>query len=145
MDVKEKLEKHLEKCGLLSEFENLNLKSSISVFDFLTLLKDFLLSIDSLTIEQWRLSLYEYTIKKSFPHKKSNHIKENLIVVYEELLLLLSKLNGSSYLDYDINETLPEFSVFKKSYKDLFVYEMMQLDMEITGHNTIEQIGRAHV
>ena len=140
MNVKEQLEKHLEKDGLRAKLEHLKVKSNIFVFDFLTLLKDFLLIFDSLTIKQWRLALYEYTVKKSFPHKKSHCIKEEYIAVYEELLLLLSEINGSSYLDYDVNKTIDEFKVFKDSYKSLFIYEMMQLDMEITGHNTIEHV-----
>lgn len=140
MNVKEQLEKHLEKEGLRRKLENLKLQSNILVSDFLTLLKDFLLTFDSLTIEQWRLALYEYTVKKSFPHKESHHMKESSVAVYEELLLLLSEINASPYLDYDVNRTIDEFEIFKNSYKSLFVYEMMQLDMEITGHNTISHV-----
>ncbi|MDY0236227.1 MAG: cytidyltransferase [Gudongella sp.] len=140
MSVKEQLEKHLENNGLKSELENLNLKSNICVFNFLTLLKEFLLSFDSLTIEQWMFELYEYTVKKSFPHKDTLYMKESSIPIYEEVLLLLSSLNGSAYIDYNIKETIDEYKIFKEAYKNLFVYEMMQLDMEITGHNTIDHV-----
>lgn len=140
MSIKENLEKHLEKDDLKIKLDNLSLKSNISVFDFLTLLKEFLLNFDNLTIEQWRLALYEYTVKKSFPHKLAHHMNKEFIPVYEELLLLLSDLNGDWYLDFPIDKTIDEFRVFKDAYRNLFIYEMMQLDMEISGHNTIDHV-----
>ncbi len=142
MSLAEELKDFIEKDGLKSKLSSLAKGGNFSTLDFLSLFKGFLLGYGPLTISQWRQALYDYAVNKSFPHKESPYLTKDLKTLLEELLFILSSINGSSYIDYETYETIDEFKVFKNAYKSLYVYEMMQLDMEISGHNTIDHVIR---
>lgn len=105
----------------------------------LNIVNNFLNNFEIETREKWLNSLYNYCIYKSFPHKKAENIKDELIPIYEDMLGKLSDLNDIKYPEIETTIS-SEYEIFLDTYKSFYIYEMMQLDLAITGHNTLEHV-----
>jgi len=112
--------------------------------------------------KDWLNYIYQYTLSKSFPHaseiKQFNGL-EKPILLYLQVLRIFSDFEKESssascqskypllFLTAEEEKSLKrnnEYKLFKKSFLSNYVYEMMKLHQEITGHNTLEHVCGVH-
>lgn len=136
----EAINDYLEKNNLVDSISHLKEDRNFSVISFIQIISPFLNEYQVKEPMEWISEIYDYTVYKSFPHKQSSRLDPKLFSVYEGVLMKLQEINGYSHLDYDVKDCIHEFHKFSSAYKEYFIYEMMQLDMAITGHNTIEHV-----
>ncbi|MDX9916627.1 MAG: cytidyltransferase [Gudongella sp.] len=140
MKTVDKLKKYVSDHNIYETMTSLAKKESSTVFTFVESMIPFLDTYRVLDSSEWIRTLFDYACFKSFPHKKTALIDDSLIDLYEATLNVLQEINGAEYLEYDFVNSLDEFDVFVDAYKNRYVYELMQLDLAATGHNTIEHV-----
>lgn len=113
---------------------------AFSVSSYIDLIYIFLKNYDNVSKREWMQILYHYIVLKSFPHKNEERIKKELIPIYEIVLNKLSDINGDDYLTCIDIEPSEEYIIFKDAYRKYYIYELMQLDRELTGHNTLDHV-----
>lgn len=136
---------------------------SFSVFSLFELFSDYFNKYDSGSSMDWLKSIFNWIMNKSFPNRNVNSFNPNLTSLYEffvkslnyflvELGLCnnefikkypMSFLTGEEELNKDISK---EYFIFKVTFHNCYINELMHLDMAITGHNTLEHvIGVNHI
>jgi len=134
------LQKFIEENNLIDTITVFKKDRNYSVLSFMEMIQDYLDQYDKKNPMEWISVLYDYTLFKSFSEKQSEDLNPGHFTLYEELLTHIQELNGYDHLNYDVKDCIDEFEKFSKAYKEYFIYEMMQLDMIITGHNTIDHV-----
>lgn len=112
--------------------------------------------------EDWIKYIYNYTLHKSFPEAITLDLNPKLNSVCEVYLRVLrvtcdiQKNGGDSSFQskYPLHfltneeaadlESMEEYSKFLKAFKQDYIYEMMKLNYEITGFNTLEHVCGVH-
>lgn len=137
---------------------------SFSVFSLLDLFMDYFNEYKELSKEEWLEFTYKWAVNQSFSNKYPNEIPNDISFLSRFFMNILSQIlnsffsfNKSDFLNkYPISyltkeeesglETSHEYFTFKNTFKKTYIYEIMYLDMIITGHNTLEHvIGVNHV
>ncbi len=140
MKILESINNHIIENNLSDNIRQLKEDRNFSVLSFMEIISGYLDKHGSKPVMEWIKEIYDYSVFKSFPHKQSSLLDPSLFNVYEGVLLKLQELNGYDHLDYDVKNCIDEYYKFEKGYKEYFIFEMMQLDMVITGHNTNEHV-----
>lgn len=162
---KEYLSKY--KDSITQYFNSENFKSRISkiikdrnfsVFSLLDLYIDLFQQYDPITPEEWLKSIYNFVVNKSFPHKFIDDFDISKTELYlfflNTLSFFISNKNqldennfinkyGISFLTEKEENSLTrpkEYFIFKKSFNEYYINELLHLDMAITGHNTLDHI-----
>jgi hypothetical protein len=111
--------------------------------------------------ESFLRKAYQYTLSKSFPDAVVEDLSGDLRVyeIFLELLKVYSSFQKTSedqtFLSVYPFEMLSkkeiyaledqsEYSRFKDAFETQYIYEMMKLNYEVTGHSTIEHILGVH-
>jgi len=120
--------------------------------------------IDKLTEKRpsvsWIEYTYQYALSKSFPHAVDISLEDDLdkaAVLYLQVLKIFNdydRKNKNSLLKYSLKfltsdeesdlKNSSEYRRFKKAFHNNYVYEMMMLNQELTGHNTLDHIRGVH-
>ena len=140
MNISEQLEKYVNDSSSIGTYLNSNIEIDKTAINYIESLKGFLKDHRVLTTEEWIKTLFDYAVSKSYAHKITSRVELELIELYEAVLSGLREINGYSHLDYPLSDATSEFDVFRSAYIDRFIFEMMQLDMAATGHNTLEHV-----
>ncbi|MCM0648484.1 cytidyltransferase [Clostridium swellfunianum] len=114
------------------------------------------------TPENWLIYIYQYTLNKSFPGAVSIILLDSLqpaCELYLRVLRILSDAQKISkdktwqslyplfFLNSEEEENLEhpeEYRKFIKAFKHNFTYEMMKLNSEVYGYNTLDHICGVH-
>lgn len=156
--------KHLENKSYLSKLENM-----IEIMDFsnkkvLNLCMDMINEItNNTTPEDWIKYIYQYSLSKSFPNSVEIQFNEALnkgAIIYLKTLRVFSEIE-KRHVEYNPQMKYPlilltrqeekeyntssEYRKFKKVFYYDYIYEMMKLHREVTGHNTIDHISGVHL
>ena len=112
--------------------------------------------------EDWLNYAYQFTLSKSFPHAVEIQLLDNLekpVLLFLHVLRTFSDFEKESsslncqskypllLLTTEEEKRLKknnEYKLFKKSFYNNYVYEMMKLHQEISGHNTLEHVCGVH-
>ena len=131
---------------------------NFSVFSLYDLFFDFLFPIHKTPKSKWFEDVFEWAVSKSFPDRytlKENKDLECLYKFYLDVIFLISSavddIKETTFIqNYPISflrsaeeselRPLHEYFIFKARFKDLYIYEIMYLDMLITGHNTLDHV-----
>ena len=140
MNTREKLVEFINRLESFETYGKPEIGLDRIALDYIEALKGFLDGYRVMDTKEWVRTLFDYAASKSYPHKKTSRIEQEHIELYEAVLSGLRKLNGSSHFEYPLIDVTYEFDTFKSEYNNRFIYEMMQLDMTATGHNTIEHV-----
>ncbi len=110
----------------------------------------------------WLEYVYQYTLNKSFPHAVEAELKNGLdcsCSIYLQTLREISEFQKNDTDDtwqsrYPIRflsseeenelENPIEYKKFLKAFDELYVYEMMKLNQEVLGFNTLDHICGVH-
>lgn len=105
---------------------------------------------------------YQFTLSKSYPHTTKiefNQKQENTCLLFLDILKIFNNYEKAKGINNIISKypfhflTISEekklrdgseYKKFKKIFSDYYIYEMMQLHKELTGHNTIDHISGVH-
>lgn len=106
--------------------------------------------------------IYQFSLFKSFPQAVNIEINRNLddiSIIYLEILKIFSQyernkkrtnVNSKYPLEFLNNEEIKklnnpdEYKRFINIFSDKYIYEMMLLNQEITGHNTLDHVSGVH-
>lgn len=141
------------KKSLMTNLKNNNY-SALAIVDFFL---PFLNNYKYMSKVDWLQLIYDYTLQLSYPRKIDYEIDEtiqSLIVFYLNSLRLINKFihenrlyNGflnkyplSLLTDEELKEASDEYYSFLDAYNNLYIYELMYMDMNLTGHNTLEHL-----
>ncbi len=110
----------------------------------------------------WLEYVYQYTLNKSFPHAVTAELKDSLeypCIIYLKILKAISELQKKD-LDSTWQSKYPmlflsseeeaqlenpmEYKKFLKAFDDEYIYEMMKLNQEVLGFNTLDHICGVH-
>lgn len=106
--------------------------------------------------------IFDWVLKLSFPEKINREFKKNLkplVLFYLNLLRLFSrveeKYNEKSFqyqypleflTDEEEKDITNEYFIFKRAFLENWIYEMMKIDLSLTGHNTLDHVlGVNHI
>lgn len=162
---KEYISKYRESITRYIHSDNFNFKlnkiikdRNFSVFSLLDLYIDLFNQYDSMNDMDWLKVIYKFVINKSFPHKFRNELDFSKSALY---LFFINNLTffipykgefnqndfqskyGITFLTEEEEKTLTrpkEYFIFKNSFYNLHINELLHLDMAITGHNTLDHI-----
>ncbi|MTI68858.1 MAG: cytidyltransferase [Firmicutes bacterium] len=153
----------LEKPSFLDNLKNMVNEKNYSSKAVLNLSEDILKSITrGKEPKDWLNYIYQYVLSKSFPNSieiklnKTHNEAAKLYLKIFRLILEHEKMSDKDLfnLKYPIEflkpneeKDLPSFTEyrrFKKIYKNNYIYEMMKLHQELTGHNTLDHISGVH-
>lgn len=136
--------------------------SDFSARGVLTLLVDHCDVLSTKTVEEWLGILYQYALSLTYPTAVTQDLDPTLKPVYVTLLEFLRVLNlserNSHSKDFlslfpfklitpeEVNqlENKEEYEIILKAFRYDYIYEMMKLNYETTGHSTIEHIVGVH-
>lgn len=140
MDFVKSFEEYKNSPNIKPELGNMKKDRTYTVFSYMDIVYDFLVNYENATKIEWLQILYHYIVYKSFPHKKDEKIKDELIPLYELVLNELSDLNWDKSGSEDLIYSNKEFNIFQDVYRKYFIYELMELDFSLTGHNTLNHV-----
>lgn len=106
--------------------------------------------------------IFDWALNLSFPEKVNRYFNEELdplVLFYLNLLRAISQyeikyaIKNNKYIyplefltEEEEKSCSNEYKVFKKAFLDNWIYELMKIDMALTGHNTLEHIlGVNHI
>ena len=131
---------------------------NFSVFSLLDLFMPYLSNFEDKSNKEWLNSIYFWLTNKSFPDKFIGQFTLDLINLYifilNTLSFLLNNYDGFSYGDFvhnypvsflspeEENELIQskEYLIFKDTFNEYYIQELMYLDMVISGHNTLDHV-----
>lgn len=106
----------------------------------------------------WLQYIYDWTLSLSYPERVTRYFNEELhplVLFYLNVLRIFSKgeitYDENSFLNkYPISiltaeeeqkaKLLPEYLKFKDGFLNKWIYELMKMDLYLTGHNTLEHV-----
>lgn len=156
------IEYNLISNDFLSIINEMVKNSDFSCKAILELCKDMIESVSGSKCNDWLYYIYQFTVSKSFPSSVDIVFDNNLnkgAIIYLEASKVFSKYEhiiapDNFYCKYPLtfisNEEefnsrfREEYKKFKKCFNNLYVYEMMKLNQELTGHNTLDHISGVH-
>ena len=112
--------------------------------------------------DDWLYYIYQYAVSKPFPQALETRLRDSLNAacsVYLQVLKQVCELQKSSddgtwqskyplrLLDADDREALEnpdEYKTFLKAFDSEYIYEMMKLNGELFGHDTLDHICGVH-
>ena len=112
--------------------------------------------------KDWMSYIYQYALSKSFPHAVNAELCKDLDAacnIYLSVLRIISeyqKLSKDntwqskypiSFLSYEEESALEnatEYKRFVRAFQNDYIYEMMKLNQEIMGYNTLDHICGVH-
>ena len=147
--------KHLDALILNMDY------SCQSIFNFL---EPLILEISNGKIPdiEWPKYIYQYALSLSFPESIEISLDDDLnkaAIIYLEALKIFSKYEklapSNSFLsiypflllsknEYKFENSKNEYVQFVEAFEKDYLYEMMKLNQEIIGHNTLEHICGVH-
>ncbi len=135
-------------------------KKQLLCKDVLDISYDILNSVCTESPKDWLLYVFQYVLNKSFPEAttiKLNPKYEIGVLIYLEILkTILHHANNSDvfdkYADFNFlteNEIseLPnpeEYMIFIDKFDKNYIYELMMLDAEVNGYNTLKHVAAVH-
>lgn len=135
-------------------------KKNLSCKDVLELSADVLSSIYPDSPCDWLLYIFQYTLHKSFPEAvtiKLHPKYESGVLIYLEILRTILRHAGNSdvydkFSDFnflsrdEINEleNPEEYLNFLNHFDNNYIYELMMLDEEVNGFNTLRHVAAVH-
>ncbi|MCT4605686.1 MAG: cytidyltransferase [Marinisporobacter sp.] len=108
--------------------------------------------------KEWLGYIYQFALSKSFPGAVETELINELnmpCTIYLKVLAIASELEKEmmnplfmmQFLTEEEEkeiESIHEYKRFKKAFRDDYIYEMMKLNKEVIGYNTIEHICGVH-
>jgi len=154
---------YIENTSFLANLRKIVESKDYSCSSVLTLCQNLMdeLAQDNIP-PSWLEYVYEYALNKSFPHAVKAELRDNLensSIVYlktlKEISILQKKDNDNTWQSkYPMLFLLPEeeaelenpteYRKFLKAFDDEYVYEMMKLNQENLGFNTLDHICGVH-
>lgn len=134
-------------------------KKQITCKSVIDLSTDILNNVCSEPPEDWLSYIFQYVLNKSFPEAvtiKLNPKNEISVIIYLEILRTilkyaqhnnLSKIPKFEFLNDEEIRDLPnrsEYLNFLDIYDKNYVYELMMLDGEVNGYNTLKHVTAVH-
>jgi len=135
-------------------------KKEIMCKDVIDLSVDILNSLCTEPPKDWMLYIFQYTLNKSFPGSVTMKLfpkYEDATLIYLEILRTILKheqnhkefdeFSNFNFLTQEEQENLKnpkEYIKFIEVFNKNYVYEMMKLDFEINGYNTLEHTAAVH-
>jgi len=157
------VKKHTQKASFVRQLEKIIAEKDYScraVLDLCSLMLHDLSGGDA--PDDWLYYIYQYALSKSFPHALEIQLKDSLdaaCVVYLQVLKEICELQKSSddgtwqskyplrFLDAhngEITENPDEYRLFLKAFDGEYIYQMMKLNGELLGHDTLDHICGVH-
>lgn len=152
---------HSEKFRAITKYMIENNDFSCKII--LLLCEDFLNRlIGKVMTEDWLSYIYQFTLSKSFPLALTIPLYEefnNSCIFYLKILGIVSKYQKSvddntwlstfafEFLTAEEENALEnpeEYKKFLKAFQDDYIYEMMKLNQELMGFNTLDHICGVH-
>lgn len=157
VDYKETLKELIHSENFQSSLDFHLKDRDFSVFSLFHIFYDYLFPIHKLSKENFFNSVYSWAINKSFPNKHNLDYNKDDVVLYSLFLNIICKvssklmLKGTSFTDnYPISfltnkeasilNVKHEYFKFKDKYDELYISQIMYLDLMITGHNTLDHV-----
>ena len=134
-------------------------KKQITCQSIADLSADILNSEQAEPPENWLAYIFQYVLSKSFPEAvtiKLNPKYEVSVIIYLEILRTilkyvqhnnLSQIPKFEFLNDEEIQDLPnrsEYLNFLDAFDKNYVYELMMLDGEVNGYNTLEHVAGVH-
>ncbi|MCT4607275.1 MAG: cytidyltransferase [Marinisporobacter sp.] len=157
------IQKHLTDPSFLENLKYMFHDQNYSCSAVLNLCKKLLNELSKNNVpKDWLFYIYQFTLQKSFPHAVEITLKSELdscCYLYLEILRMVSEFQKftkdptwqSQYpliflTQEEINdlENPTEYEHFLTAFNDNYVYEMMKLNHEVAGYNTIDHICGVH-
>ena len=157
-NYRESIAQYLSSENFKSKLSKTIKDRNFSVFSLLDLYIDLFHKYDFISDKEWLKKIYNFVVNKSFPHKFIDDFdlsKSGLYLFFINTLSFFISLKDnqeqndfqSKYgitlltVEEEKNLTRPqEYFIFKKSFYNLHINELLHLDMAITGHNTLDHI-----
>lgn len=157
------IQENIRSESFISNLNSLALEKDYSCKRVLELCKDILNTLSYPNIpENWLSYIYQYTLNKSFPEAVNIILLDNLTPACEFYLRVLRVLSEAQkhsndnswqslypmfFLSPEEEEALEhpdEYKRFLKAFKHNYTYEMMKLNGEVYGFNTLDHICGVH-
>ena len=161
------VDKHIRDSRFLNEFSLMLNEKDFTAYRTLRLCHPLLLELSkgdakSFTSHQWIKYIYEFTLSKSFKEAVTMDLDSDLDAaceLYLRLFRIISELQKKSndgsfqsqYPFYFLSaeeeaslEDAEEYKLFLKAFKEDYVYELMKLNTEVTGFNTLDHVCGVH-
>lgn len=161
------IDSHIKSDYFVAKLKEMIFKKDYTAKSTLVLLKPLILELSSENIlensENHLLAyLYEYSLSKVFPEAVNIKLNPNLDSIcnlYFRVLRIISVFekhcNGENFIskypmeflkdeELEFLEYSDEYLRFVKAFEDSYIYEMMKVNGEITGFNTLEHISGVH-
>ena len=134
-------------------------KKKVSCKNVLSLSKDILDSVCTEPPTDWLEYIFQYVLHQSFPEAvtiKFNPKCQAAVLIYLEILRTIlryaDKYNDSiftkfNFLTEEEIEDLPnrsEYDSFIEQFDKKYIYELMMLDGEVNGYNTLHHVAAVH-
>ncbi len=135
-------------------------KKKIMCKDVLDLSIEILNTVTTEQPKDWLLYIFQYTLSKSFIGAvkiKLNYKYENASLIYLEILRAIlnyeeknkgfDQFNNFNFLSKEELSATPnseEYLKFINTFNNNYVYELMRLDREINGYNTLAHTAGVH-
>ncbi|NLB33317.1 MAG: cytidyltransferase, partial [Tissierellia bacterium] len=134
-------------------------KKQVTCKNVLDLSIDILNTVSSEPMDDWLMYIFQYVLNKSFPEAvtiKLDSKYEVSVIIYLEILRTilkyaqdnnLSEIPKFEFLSDEEIQELPnksEYINFLKVYDENYVYELMMLDAEVNGYNTLKHVTAVH-
>jgi nicotinic acid mononucleotide adenylyltransferase len=162
-DVQIAVKAYIEDVHFLDNLNKIIRKRDYSCNSVLLLCQSLMDEIAQDNIPQnWLEYVYQYALGRSFPHAVEAELKaglESSCVLYLNILREISEFqkydaDNTWQSKYPIQFLSPEeeadlenpieYKKFLKAFDDLYVYEMMKLNQEVLGFNTLDHICGVH-
>ncbi|MBP1926140.1 nicotinic acid mononucleotide adenylyltransferase [Sedimentibacter acidaminivorans] len=158
--TEEKIQSFIINKDFVNNLLNLISKSEIKCKDVLDLSLHILTTLCKEPPKDWLNYIFQYTLYKSFPGSVSIRLYpkyEDATLIYLEILRTIlrheqnhkgfDKFSNFSFLTEKEKDNLKnpsEYIKFIEVFNKSYVYEMMKLDEEVNGYNTLEHTAAVH-
>lgn len=154
---------YIEDARFLNDINRLVSSRNYSCSSVLLLCQSLMNELAEDNIPQsWLEYIYQYALSKSFPHAVETELKKGLersCIIYLQILRVISEFQKNDtdntwQSKYPLRFLSPEeenqlenpieYKKFLKAFDELYVYEMMKLNQEVLGFNTLDHICGVH-
>ncbi|KXZ40239.1 Nicotinic acid mononucleotide adenylyltransferase [Alkalithermobacter thermoalcaliphilus JW-YL-7 = DSM 7308] len=157
---------HLNDSDFINKIDCIIIEKDYSCSKVLSLCIDLLNKIHKdISFDQWLTFIYNVALSKSFPSALSLnldnipkslyaacHVYLNILKIFCEFEKISDSpswqskypLNFLTFEEESSLEDISEYRVFKRAFEDEYIYEMMKLNQEVLGHNTLDHICGVH-